>query len=313
MSDRIIHDSFSVRWRDPFGAVRDNESVRIKIGVPLSCPAEEVFLDLRRDDGFSLRLPLARETEEDGLAVFGGSVGFYGPGLYFYSFTLRKPDGSFRLFREGLNDTNIEAGEEWQITVYDSSFSVPERFRGAVMYQIFPDRFAIGGRILTDGKMTPFRVHASTSEPPDPQPAPGGVWNADFFGGNFCGIEEKLDYLKELGADIIYLNPIFKAKSNHRYDTADYLAADPMLGSDDDFARLCEEAGKRGITVLLDGVFSQTGPDSVYFRDALSNPDSPYRPWYKWKSYPDEYECWWDVLSLPCVDETCPSYLDFIV
>ena len=313
MSERIIHDSLSPDWRSPFGAVRETDCVNIRIGVPLSCPAVGASLEVRRDDGFSLSLPLDPEREERGCAVFGGRLGFFGPGLYFYHFIIKKPDGSFRLFRLGLSDTNIEEGEEWQITVYSRDYSIPERFRGAVMYQIFPDRFAIGGEVLTEGKLEPFRVHKSTSEQPDRQPDPDGNWNADFFGGNFRGITEKLDYIKDLGVEVVYLNPIFKAQSSHRYDTADYLLPDPMLGTEEDFACLCREAEKRGIAIILDGVFSHTGSVSAYFKDAASRPDSPYRSWYKWKSYPDKYECWWNVRSLPCVDETCPSYLDFIV
>ncbi|MBR5059372.1 MAG: glycoside hydrolase family 13 protein, partial [Clostridia bacterium] len=234
-------------------------------------------------------------------------------GLYFYHFRIDQPGNSFRLFRSGLHGTNMEDGEKWQITCYPHDFRVPEKMRGGIMYQIFPDRFGISGEVITEGKMQPFRVHGSVCEEPDGPPDGGGLWNTDFYGGNFNGITERLDYIAGLGADAIYLNPVFMALSNHRYDTADYMRPDPMLGTEEDFSRLCSEAEKRGISVILDGVFSHTGSESVYFKDALTNPSSPYVSWYRFERFPDLYDCWWDVKTLPCVNENDPSYVDFII
>ena len=87
----------------------------------------------------------------------------------------------------------------------------------------------------------------------------------DYYGGDFAGIQQKLPYLEELGITCIYLNPIFEAHANHRYNTANYLKADPLLGTNEDFAALCAEAKKHGIRIILDGVFSHTGSDSLYF------------------------------------------------
>ena len=312
MSDRILHDSFSAEYREPFGAVREKTVLRLTVKVPVSCPAKEAFAEIERDDGLVLTVPAKKEEPEAGYVRFSFKFTIYERGIYRYRFRIVKPDGEFRLYREGLHDTNMEAGERWQITCFAEDYAVPRGFCGRMMYQIFPDRFAVGGKVITEGKMKPFRVHRSASEPPDPQPDPDGTWNADFFGGNFRGITEKLDYIAGLGADILYLNPIFKARSNHRYDVADFLECDPMLGTKEDFSALCREAEKRGISVILDGVFSHTGSDSVYFRDAVSDPESPYRKWYEFRRYPDDCVCWWDVKSLPCVNETEPSYLEFI-
>ena len=123
-----------------------------------------------------------------------------------------------------------------------------------------------------------------------------------------------------MGVDFIYLNPIFEAHSNHRYNTADYTKIDPLLGGEGDFARLCREAAALGIRVLLDGVFSHTGSDSVYFNQArrypldgaVNRPDSPYRSWYHFTRYPDQYDAWWGVKTLPETVETDPSFLEFI-
>ena len=93
----------------------------------------------------------------------------------------------------------------------------------------------------------------------------GRILNNDFFGGNLQGIIEKLPYLQDLGVTCLYLSPIFEAYSNHKYDTADYMRVDPMFGTEKDLKQLCREAGKRGIRIMLDGVFSHTGSDSKYF------------------------------------------------
>ncbi len=313
MSDRILHDSFDGFYRDPFGAVREGCVVNLRLKMPVSCPVNAVYAVVRMDGGISARHRMDEEDSGTDYLTFSVSVSLPERGLYFYSFFVEQEGNSFRLFRQGLHDTNMEAGDEWQITCCPAGFKTPEKMRGSVMYQIFPDRFAVSGKILTEGKMEPFRVHGSRNEPPDGSPDENGIWNKDFYGGNFAGITSKLDYLAGLGVDVIYLNPVFMARSNHRYDTADYMRPDPMLGTEEDFAELCSLASERGISVILDGVFSHTGSDSEYFKDAVSNPDSPYREWYQFRHYPDDYECWWDVRTLPCVRETAPSYLDFIV
>jgi len=131
---------------------------------------------------------------------------------------------------------------------------------------------------------------------------------------------EKLDYLKELGVETLYFNPIFEAAENHRYGTADYSRIDPMLGCNEDFSSLCDEAHKRGMRVMLDGVFNHTGYVSRYFNGdgfypevgAAQSEDSPYRSWFNFTHWPHKYESWWGIYSLPAVNEGDPSYQDFI-
>ena len=144
--------------------------------------------------------------------------------------------------------------------------------------------------------------------------------NNDYFGGDLAGITEKLPYLQSLGVTCIYLNPIFEAHANHRYNTADYLKIDPLLGDEADFKTLCETAEKFGIRVILDGVFSHTGDDSLYFNragryktlGAYNSEKSPYYPWYTFFDYPDSYKSWWGFETLPEVNEESPEYLEFI-
>ena len=149
----------------------------------------------------------------------------------------------------------------------------------------------------------------------------GEVLNNDFYGGNFKGITEKLDYIASMGATILYLNPIGKSFSSHRYDTGDYKTPDPMLGTLDEFVTLCEEAHKRGIRVILDGVYSHTGSNSLYFdregafggKGAYCSKESPYYSWYTFYNYPNSYNSWWGFYTLPTVNKMDPAFLDYII
>ena len=201
-------------------------------------------------------------------------------------------------------------------------FQTPEWAKGAVMYQIFVDRFCDGGAPLLS-KKPGLVTHKNWNDLPNEysnKPL-GPNLGHDFFGGNLNGIIEKLPYLKNLGVTVLYLNPIFDAQSNHKYDTGDYTHVDPTFGTNEDFARLCKAARSQGIRVMLDGVFSHTGDNSVYFNryglynsvGAYQSKDSPYASWYRFKNFPEEYDCWWGVKTLPEVEENCPSYRDFII
>ncbi len=318
---RILYDSKKEEYKTPFGCLREQELCRMNLLIPRSCAAQKVFLSIEDEQGFLLRVPFAKQSSEGDYEKFGGSFSLFRRGLYFYYFTVVQEGGSFRLFRQGYDQTNMEEGEKWQLTCYDPEYHTPFCYHGGVMYQIFPDRFAQKGRCDLTEKLTPFTMHASVSETPRFRPDENGVvQNNDFYGGNLQGIISKLDYLQKLCVSILYLNPIFKAYSNHRYDTADYKAIDPMLGTEEDFIQLCREAHKRGMKIIIDGVFSHTGSDSLYFDihdrfggGAYHHPNSPYRDWYQFEEYPRVYKSWWGIDTLPCLDEMNPDFLDFVI
>ena len=185
------------------------------------------------------------------------------------------------------------------------------------MYHVFVDRFFRGGN---NPQKSYAKMHESLEDTPDYLPVNGKILNEDFFGGDLLGVAKKLDYLKELNVSILYLSPIFEAHSNHKYDTGNYLKIDSMFGTEEDFVFLCEEAKKRGIRVVLDGVFNHTGDDSVYFNKygnydslgAFQSKESPYASWYTFKSYPEDYESWWGIQILPQIREDEPSYVEFM-
>ena len=318
---RILFDSKAAQHKTPFGTLRTGENCVLHIFVPCSSGANGVRLILEDCNGAPVtEHPFTLETEQGGYYIYRCAFSVAERGLYFYWFYVTKPEGGFRLFKQG-DGTNMEEGEKWQISVIPTDFTVPDYARGAVMYQIMPDRFRKCGDCDLTDKLRPFILHEKWDETPEYRPDENGtVWNKDFFGGNFNGIREKLSYLQQLGVGILYLNPVFMAYSNHRYDTADYKRPDPMLGTEQDFRDLCTEAHRRGIRVILDGVFSHTGSNSVYFDadgvfggGAVSDPDSPYRKWYRFSHYPDQYEAWWGIRTLPCVEELEESYLNYII
>jgi len=151
-----------------------------------------------------------------------------------------------------------------------------------------------------------------------------GVFNRDFFGGELEGVTQKLDYLKSLGVDAIWLTPIFKARSNHRYDTDDYMQVDPALGGDPAFALLVNAAHARGLRLILDGVFNHTSSDSVYFDrysrypeevGACESPSSRYRDWYEitGNDIPcQSYSAFANLDSLPALNESSSAVREFI-
>lgn len=205
----------------------------------------------------------------------------------------------------------------YQITVYDPAYETPAWMGDGVMMQIMPDRFFRGGDFPCRGKL-----HADWYEQPELSLSANGDNAAnDFFGGDLLGIRQKLPYIASLGVTALYLNPVFLSPSNHKYDTSDYLQIDPAFGTEADLSALCAEGEKFGIRVILDGVFSHTGADSVYFNrehtfpgpGACDSKDSPYYSWYTFLHWPDKYRCWWGFDTLPNVRELDEGYLDFII
>ena len=312
MTDSRIYDSRDPRCKTPYGAVSAGTRVTFTLRPP-------------RTGGFSRARLLARfefrdnEVQELPMPWSGldGSrdrftctldTGDY-LGLVWYSFRL-----------EGLGDRSLELGE-YQLTVYDGTQAVPPWFGEGVTYQIFPDRFRRTGTPVVSGMVGRRWLHESWDDQPVFRPDEDGqITNRDFFGGSLAGITEKLDYLQSLSVTTLYLNPIFEAASNHRYDTADYRAIDPLLGDEEAFRALCREAHKRGMRVMLDGVFNHTGSRSRYFNadgfypelGAAQSQDSPYYDWYSFHPWPTDYDAWWGVKTLPAVNEQRPAYRQFI-
>ena len=308
---RILFDSQSSVYKEPFGTLQEGQMCRLRLDIPVNVGAIGVECILELDGGGSIEIPLEKAQTQGDYAFWQGCFTLM-PGLYFYYFRISKSVGSFRLFKQG-HDTNIEAGDHWQLTCIPRDFVTPDWAKGAIIYQIFPDRFCRAGTCDSTGKLEPYTLHKAWNEEVRWEPDKNGaVLNNDFFGGNFRGIAEKMAYIASFGTTVLYLNPICKAFSSHRYDTCDYMTPDPMLGTEEDFQAMCQAAHQHGIKVVLDGVFSHTGSKSIYFESACSSPASPYYPWYTFRSYPRDYESWWGFDTLPTVNKAEPSFMDYI-
>ena len=312
-------------FKSVFGAVKTDECVKFRLVLPRSFCVSGAYFLLAKDGEQTTEYPMYwAGMHGDAQEIWDIEISVAEKGLYFYHFDYDGAwgRGSVCLVGDGAGAVaNANSPrEEWQLTVYDKNYQTPDWLKGGLIYQIFPDRFYNSGapkenvpadRILrTDTENQPYFR-------PDSE---GVVRNNDYFGGDLCGIEEKLPYLASLGVTCIYLNPIFEAHSNHRYNTADYSKIDSLLGTQTDFESLCAEAQKRGIRIILDGVFSHTGDDSLYFNrenryptlGAYNSAASPYYTWYSFYDYPNGYKSWWGFETLPEVDEESPAYLEFI-
>ena len=319
---RILYDSKQLCYKDPFGTLTPGQECTLHIHIPCTVETTAVFCIFNRENGTeAFRVPLTHQKTHGCYDVFRGTFQIAEQGLYFYYFYICKPNGGFRLFKQG-NDTNMEAGDCWQVSCIPAAFTTPQWARGATIYQVFPDRFHRSGSCDLTGKLQPYVLHECWDEEVHWQPnEKGEILNNDFFGGNFRGITEKMDYIASLGTQILYLNPISKSFSSHRYDTGDYKTPDPMLGTEEDFSAMCRAAHDRGIRVVLDGVYSHTGADSLYFdkfrhfggTGAYCDPDSPYRGWYMFSRYPDHYKSWWGFDTLPTVDKMNPAFVEYII
>ena len=320
---RILFDSKLKAYKDPFGTLTPGQGCTLHLDIPTSVQTTAVEVILNHEDGSpAYRFPMHFSCCRGAYDIFEGSFSLPHTGLFFYYFYITTKTGGFRLFKQGNHDTNMEAGDCWQLSVVPADFTTPDWAKGGVIYQVFPDRFFKYGNCDLTGKLQPYTVHKNWHEEVSWQPTPEGcVLNNDFFGGNFKGITRKMDYIASLGTSILYLNPISKSFSSHRYDTGDYKTPDPMLGTMEDFTQMCRAAHDRGIKVILDGVYSHTGSNSLYFdkagtfggKGAYRDPQSPYRSWYIFYNYPDRYKSWWDFDTLPTVNKMDPAFVEYII
>ena len=319
---RILFDSKKKIFKDPFGTLSAGQECTLHIHIPMDVRALKAECMLFADDGSdAVIVTMEKVSEKGAYDIFEGSFSLEHPALYFYHFIIYKENGSFRLFKYG-NDTNMEAGDQWQLTCTPADFTTPHWAKGAVIYQVFPDRFYRQGECDLTGKLGPYTIHKDWNEEVEWAPTPEGlVLNNDFYGGNFRGITEKMDYIASLGTTILYLNPISKSFSSHRYDTGDYKTPDPMLGTIEDFRDLCHKAHEYGIKVILDGVYSHTGSNSLYFNKdgtfdsvgAYNSQKSPYYSWYTFHKHPNSYNSWWNFDTLPTVNKLDPAFAEYII
>ena len=319
----VYHNTRNLEFRSPFGAITCGHSLCLRLSVHQSHLATGVYLYTKYNgeetahrmeklhgDLYEIQIEAPKTPC---ILEYFFKVDYFDNGVLYVG------DHEDCLGGEGV--VYLGNPEYFHITVYDPSFDTPDFMKQGVMYQVFPDRFARSK--MPNPKRTNLTLHKNWDDAPEIRvpDETGDGQPIDFFGGDLQGITQKLDYIKSLGVTVLYLNPIFKARSNHRYDTGDYMEIDPMLGTQEDFDILCQTAKEKGIRIVLDGVFSHTGEDSTYFNKyghydtvgAYQSKDSIYYPWYTFTDYPEKYESWWGFLTLPRVDKQNESYREYIL
>ena len=310
----LFYEPYLDEYKTPTGAVQVNSDFSIRIAITERDDIERVYFVLTKDN----ESPMYYEMQGDGL-FYCIKMKVESSGLYFYHFQVRQYGGRyFNIFSKPNLKPDYHYGRDWVMLAYEKSVPQANWLKGGLIYQIMVDRFCSVQRRKTQ----PLAVYRDDwyGVPEFLPNEKGKILNNDFFGGKLKGVESKLSYLKKLGVTCIYLNPIFKAKSNHKYDTGDYSMIDEDFGSEEDLISLIKKAKDLGIRIMLDGVFSHTGDDSLYFNKyntypsvgAYQSKDSPYYGWYTFKDYPDEYDCWWGIDILPNVNETNPNYNEYI-
>ena len=326
---RLFHNSRLLEYRSPFGAVPAGTSIELMVRVETEPSEHDVHVILRTwVDGEGER---RHKMIESGNGRYRCTLDCDRPAIIWYSFIARcDVEGTTQEHEVRCGAPQGHTGGEgvtydyenvpsFQITVYVPRTTRPTWYERGMVYQIFPDRYRRDAHwherseqaLAGNRAGTPRRIVEDWNEPPVYERNPDSsiaCW--DFYGGSLRGITEDLGRLQELGVTAIYLNPIFEAQSNHRYDTANYMKIDPMLGTEEDFKELCQAAREHGISIILDGVFNHTGDDSLYFNrydnypgvGAWQSEDSPWRDAYCFNE-DGTYGCWWGIGNMPDLNQ----------
>lgn len=210
-----------------------------------------------------------------------------------YRFLLSGPDGDHWLNAAGLHATDVTDAADFVVSSHEPP---PAWVPGSVGYQIFPDRFARGG-IDSPGAEWAVPAEWDDSIATDPRVAVHQV-----FGGDLPGIESRLDHLSRLGVDLLYLTPVFPARSSHRYDASSFDTVDPLLGGDDAYTSLIAACHRRGIKVIGDLTLNHVGNHHQWFRRAQDDPGAVESSFFFFDEHPDRYRSWYGVPTLPKLD-----------
>lgn len=329
MTETIYYNSWLTEHKRPFGAVRVNEKVTFTITCEWPV-VESVYLIVQKDFGDTFEIEMHSKEDSSYRVTISLTEG---QGLYYYFFklTLHKENQTKTIYYGNKQQSKGGEGhiyeaenqvKPYQLTSYLYDDASPNWYREGVAYHIFVDRFYNGNE---DGKVVNPKKNSFLYANQDDLPMyikneKGEVVRWEFYGGNLKGIIQKLPYLKTLGITILYLSPIFEARSNHKYDTGDFMKIDPMFGDEEIVKELIKEAKQAGMHIILDGVFNHSGADSRYFNlfgtynelGAYQSKKSVYSDWYTFKKFPEDYESWWGVKDLPKLNTENPEVQSFI-
>jgi glycosidase len=363
----FYHNTFDPFYRDQEGAVTENTSVTLRFRTLHSSGIGSVtaraYLFDTASGGTTGPVDTAMPFEQN-ITVNGTQYDIWKttltmpsvPTVYYYKFKITRDtttgwysddylDDNDNVHKDGIGATSEgEPFNAFQITVYDPNFQTPAWLHAANVYHIMPDRFRNGdqtndycragsktGCPTYYGNQQAFTYNQWNTQICDPRSSTSGClgqYSNQFYGGDLLGIQNELDYIQSLGMDTIYMNPIFSARSYHRYDTDNYLHIDPALGGDTAFISLATEANRRGMQLILDGVFNHSSSDGMYFdrydRYGGTDPNvgaclSLGSQWRTWFNFTDnnvpcqsaDYVGWFGLDSLPTFNHNISAVKDF--
>lgn len=303
-----IFDSQSEFYRYPQGGIKSNDNITLKIYIKKNLvPSPKIIIEKRDDYNTEIFREINMEWVgcQKSYDLYKATFSINLIGNYYYSFK--------------LNEYEYNYTDKYELLIYSENYKTPDWIKGGIIYHIFVDRF-YRTEILKKHRNDITIINDWGATPNYLPDEKGEIRNNDFFGGNLEGIIEKLKYIHSLGVNTMYLSPVFDAYSNHKYDTGDYLSIDTMFGSSETLMKLCSEAKNLGMYIILDGVFSHTGSDSIYFNEyghynslgAFESKDSPYYDWYMFNESKEDYVSWWGIKTLPTINKKSESYIDFI-
>ena len=359
----FLHDTFDPFYRDEEGAVPENTPVMLRFRTLTSTAVSNVTVRAYIFDTASGNTTGPIDTvmaADTGIVVTNYDVWKAtltmpsATSVYYYKFKISNTqyngfysddylDDNDNVHKDGTGiASNFEPFNSFQITVYDPNFQTPEWLQNANVYHIMPDRFRNGDQsndycrtgsttgcpTFYGGGPTNTVIHYDTwnTQMCDPRNSSSSCYNnfTQFYNGDLAGVQSELDYIQSLGFDTIYMNPIFMARSYHRYDTDQYLHIDPALGGDAAFTALQTEMNRRGMSVILDGVFNHASSDGLYFDryhryptdGACESLSSVWRSWFHFNDNnvpcnSSDYTGWFGFDSLPTFDHTNPAVQSF--
>jgi len=307
-----------VQDKTPSGVIKKGETLTFNFRIKQDLEIDKIVLCLRHErTNYTHYLECSLIDYEINYNLYSTSIKLEEVGLYWYHFDIYFDNDVAHVNKGNDYRGVVGENEEFPLTVIENEIPFEDKYMGGMIYHIFVDRFNKVGEVnLRDG----FVYRDDWGGIITKNTTNRAKLNYEVFGGNLNGVIAKLDYLKDLGVSIIYLSPIFMAPSNHKYDTSDYETIDPMYGDKKVLQKLIDEAKKRNIGIVLDGVFNHIGSDSIYFNKnntfdsigAYNSMDSKYYDWFKFREWPDDYESWWGIDTLPSVNQNNKDLQEYI-
>jgi alpha-glucosidase len=291
-----IHHSGSTRYVTP-NAPRIGDEVTIRLRASPHVSIQRLLLRTCPDgEQHFIQMQPEEYRQTDGCRWWRASLHLTMP-LTHYRFLLFTDETSFWFNGTGLHAHNPTDADDFRIL---AGYLAPTWVQNSVFYQIFPDRFADGdpGNNIRDGEYEYAGFPTRSRRWGEPPTTGSRAAMVEFYGGDLAGITSHLDYIADLGANALYLNPIFTAYSNHRYDVIDYFNVDPHLGGDAALIDLRQALTVHGMRYILDIVPNHCGILHPWFQAALADPHAPTAEYFTFRKHPDEYESWLGVRTL---------------